>query len=186
MLHCDGGLPLIDIDACIFLTQMGVHMLLPIMMLIAIGWSYTVLMMAVAEASIIAGIMTFLLYCVVPLSIILYLLNTPRRRRRQSESDSTPDSNADTQADHNQILPFVAIAGAAATLAVNATADETVHAKSDSDAGLDMSLNGNDPSGNAINQTYLSCDGFSDNASSNYSNDYSSDSSASDFSSSSE
>jgi hypothetical protein len=184
VLHCDFGLPLIAIDAFIFQHKKGVHMLLPIMMLIAIGWSYTVLMMAVAEASIIAGIMTFLLYCVVPLSIILYLLNTPRRRRRQSESASTPDANADAGADHNQVLPLLAVAGATAIVAANATANETIHAKSDStsNARLDMSLNGNDSSGNAINQTYLSCDGFSDNASSNYS----SDSSGSDFSSSSE
>ena len=56
------------------------------MALVAIAWVYVVLLMAMTEQSFIAGFMTFFLYCVVPLSIILYLMATPKRkRRRQAE-----------------------------------------------------------------------------------------------------
>ncbi|HCY62544.1 MAG TPA: hypothetical protein DHV59_06890 [Oxalobacteraceae bacterium] len=65
------------------------------MLIIAIAWIYVVLMMSITEHSVIAGIMTFLLYCVLPLAIILYLLATPQRRRRRksenSESRPQPD-----------------------------------------------------------------------------------------------
>jgi hypothetical protein len=66
-------------------------MLLDLLMLliVAIAWVYVVLMMSITEHSVISGIMTFLLYCVLPLSIVLYLLATPqRRRRRQLETAS--------------------------------------------------------------------------------------------------
>lgn len=51
--------------------------------IVAIGWIYVVLMMSIAEHSVVAGIMTFLLYGVLPLTIILYLMNTPNRKRRR-------------------------------------------------------------------------------------------------------
>lgn len=51
------------------------------LLIIAIAWIYVVLMMSIAEHSVIAGIMTFLGYCVLPLTIVLYLLATPQRRR---------------------------------------------------------------------------------------------------------
>lgn len=56
------------------------------MYLVAIGWIYVVLMMAIAEAtssqgSILGAVVTFLLYGVLPLSIVLYLLRTPGRRQ---------------------------------------------------------------------------------------------------------
>lgn len=53
------------------------------LMIIAIGWLYVVLMMALTEHSFIAGLMTFLLYGVFPLSIALYLLGTRQRRERR-------------------------------------------------------------------------------------------------------
>lgn len=53
-------------------------------MIIAIGWLYVTLMMALTETSFIAGVMTFLLYGVFPLSIVLYLLSTKQRRERRA------------------------------------------------------------------------------------------------------
>lgn len=53
------------------------------MHIVAIAWIYVVLMMSITESSIVAGIMTFLLYGVLPLSIILYLISTPARKRRR-------------------------------------------------------------------------------------------------------
>jgi small-conductance mechanosensitive channel len=57
---------------------------LTMLLIVAIAWIYVVLMMSIAEHSVIAGIMTFLLYCVLPLTIILYLLATPQRRRQRT------------------------------------------------------------------------------------------------------
>jgi hypothetical protein len=56
------------------------------MHLIAIGWIYVVLMMAVAEAlssqgSVIGAVFTFLLYGVLPLAIVLYIVATPARKK---------------------------------------------------------------------------------------------------------
>ena len=56
------------------------------MHLVAIAWIYVVLMMAVVEAlspqgSVLGAIVTFVLYGVLPLSIVLYLMATPARRR---------------------------------------------------------------------------------------------------------
>ena len=58
------------------------------LLIVAIGWMYVVLMMSVAESSAIAGVMTFLLYGVLPISVILYLLNTPKRRQRRLEEEN--------------------------------------------------------------------------------------------------
>lgn len=56
------------------------------MYLVAVAWIYVVLMMAVAEATstqgtVLGAVFTFLLYGVLPLSIVMYLLRTPHRRR---------------------------------------------------------------------------------------------------------
>jgi NADH:ubiquinone oxidoreductase subunit 6 (subunit J) len=76
-----------------------------VLYIVAIGWLYVVLMMALAERSFAAGASTFLLYGVLPLSVVLYLLATPARRRAQkarqqaqtlpgNESTAPPDDRA--------------------------------------------------------------------------------------------
>lgn len=57
------------------------------MYLIAIAWMYVVVMMTIAEAAspngtLLGAFFTFLLYGVLPLSILLYILATPARKRR--------------------------------------------------------------------------------------------------------
>ena len=56
------------------------------LILIAIGWIYVALMMAVAEAtspvgSVLGALITFVLYGLVPVSLLLYILATPARKR---------------------------------------------------------------------------------------------------------
>jgi mannose/fructose/N-acetylgalactosamine-specific phosphotransferase system component IID len=56
------------------------------MILVAIAWGYVVVMMEVAEAmapngSGLGAVFTLLLYGVLPLAVVLYILNTPYRRR---------------------------------------------------------------------------------------------------------
>lgn len=56
------------------------------MHIVAIGWLYVTLMMAVTEESVVAGVLTFLLYGVFPVAIILYLSGSKRRKEmREAE-----------------------------------------------------------------------------------------------------
>lgn len=57
------------------------------MYIVAIAWIYVVLMMSITEDSVVAGIMTFLLYGVLPLTIILYLMGTPQRKRARQQAE---------------------------------------------------------------------------------------------------
>lgn len=57
------------------------------MYLTAIAWIYVVLMMSVAEATssngtVLGALMTFLLYGALPLALVMYVMNTPARRRK--------------------------------------------------------------------------------------------------------
>ena len=88
------------------------------LILIAIGWLYVALMMAVAEAtspvgSVLGAIITFFLYGVGPVALLLYILGTPARKklRRQRETEelaawqqaqttsAQPDAGSQTAAD---------------------------------------------------------------------------------------
>jgi len=57
------------------------------MHIVALAWIYVVLMMSITETSVVAGIATFLLYGIMPLSIILYLTGTRQRNRRRVERE---------------------------------------------------------------------------------------------------
>lgn len=60
----------------------------PAVYIVAIAWLYVVLMMALTETSIVAGIATFAFYGLAPLALFLWLVGTPQRRRnRQSAGD---------------------------------------------------------------------------------------------------
>jgi hypothetical protein len=65
------------VQVCIEIGAVMLH-------IVALGWMYVVLMMSITEVSVVAGIMTFLMYGVVPLSIILYLMATPHRKRMRA------------------------------------------------------------------------------------------------------
>lgn len=54
------------------------------MWIVAIGWAYVVILMAATETSVIAGIMTFFGYCVLPLSILFYIAGAGKRRQRRA------------------------------------------------------------------------------------------------------
>lgn len=56
------------------------------MYLVVIGWTYIALMMAVAEAThsqgtLLGAIVTFFLYGLLPVALVVYLMGTPLRRR---------------------------------------------------------------------------------------------------------
>lgn len=69
------------------------------MYLVAIGWLYVVLMMALVEAtssngSVLGAVFTFVLYGAVPLAIVMYLLGTPARRRAQRAAAAAAANSA--------------------------------------------------------------------------------------------
>jgi hypothetical protein len=66
------------------------------MHIVAMAWIYVVLMMAITERSVIAAIMTFLLYGVLPLTIILYVMATPARRQRRVIEEKMRSIKVDT------------------------------------------------------------------------------------------
>jgi len=56
------------------------------MYLVVIAWLYVVLMMSVAEATssngtVLGAIVTFLLYGLVPIALVVYIMGTPGRKR---------------------------------------------------------------------------------------------------------
>lgn len=53
------------------------------MFIVAIGWIYVVLMMAITETTPVAGVMTFILYGLVPVAMLLYLSGGRQRKRRR-------------------------------------------------------------------------------------------------------
>lgn len=64
------------------------------MYIVAIGWLYVALMMAITETSIVAGVATFLLYGLAPVSIVMYIMGTPGRRRRRKAREAQEASEA--------------------------------------------------------------------------------------------
>ena len=61
------------------------------MYIVAIAWLYVVLMMAITEKSVVAGILTFILYGLLPLALVLWLVGTPRRRRNRRPQEDSDD-----------------------------------------------------------------------------------------------
>ena len=57
------------------------------MYLLVIAWTYVTLMMAVAEATsptgtVLGAVITFTLYGLLPMGILVYILGTPSRKRK--------------------------------------------------------------------------------------------------------
>lgn len=69
------------------------------MHLVALAWIYVVLMMALAEAlapngTVLGAVFTFLLYGLLPLSIVLYVMATPMRRRARQRAQAEADAHS--------------------------------------------------------------------------------------------
>ncbi len=69
------------------------------MYLVLIAWIYVAFMMAVAEAtspvgSVLGAVFTFLLYGVLPMSVVGYIMGTPARRRALKAKEETERQQA--------------------------------------------------------------------------------------------
>ena len=58
------------------------------MYIIAIGWLWVALMMAITEQNIVAGILSFTFYGLLPCLLLLWLLGTPARRQRRAAAEA--------------------------------------------------------------------------------------------------
>lgn len=72
------------------------------MYLVAIAWLYIAVMMAAAEAthptgSVLGAIITFLLYGVLPVSIVVYIMGAPKRRQRIKAKEVAEQMSAEPQ-----------------------------------------------------------------------------------------
>ena len=81
------------------------------MYLIPLGWLYVVLMMSVAEATntngtVLGAIITFVLYGLMPVALLMYIMGTPGRKRKIREREAAeraasvqPNAGGDAAAD---------------------------------------------------------------------------------------
>ena len=74
------------------------------MILVALAWIYVVLMVAVVEASgndgsFLGALVTVALYGVLPMSIVLYLMLSPARRRARRHAESVDAAESAALAD---------------------------------------------------------------------------------------
>jgi membrane protein implicated in regulation of membrane protease activity len=62
------------------------------MYIVAIAWAFIVVLMAAAEATstqgtVLGAFITLMLYGVIPLSVVLYIMGTPMRRRARHRAE---------------------------------------------------------------------------------------------------
>ncbi|WP_444633783.1 hypothetical protein [Cupriavidus oxalaticus] len=64
------------------------------MYIVAIGWLYVALMMAITEHTVVAGVATFVFYGLAPVALVLYIMGTPARRRRKAQAERAGQAGA--------------------------------------------------------------------------------------------
>lgn len=83
------------------------------MYLIVIAWLYVTLLMGLAEAfstqgTVLGAIITFVLYGVLPMSLVVYVMGTPLRRKerlRQAKLETTDSGREPNASGHATGLP---------------------------------------------------------------------------------
>jgi predicted membrane channel-forming protein YqfA (hemolysin III family) len=69
------------------------------MHIVALGWMFVVVLMSAAEAtssqgSVLGALVTFVLYGLLPVGIVVYVMNTPHRRRARRRAEERADELA--------------------------------------------------------------------------------------------
>ena len=69
------------------------------MYLVVIAWMYVVLMMSVAEATnttgtLLGAIVTFVLYGLIPMALVVYIMSTPARKRKIKAREAAEHATA--------------------------------------------------------------------------------------------
>ncbi len=89
------------------------------MYLVAIGWLYVALMMALAEGVApnggwLGAAITFIFYGLLPTALLLYILGTPGRRRLRRAREAQEQEQGQQPADATAAAPSTAATGTAA------------------------------------------------------------------------
>lgn len=59
----------------------------PRMYIVAIAWLWVALMMAISEANLVAGALSFTFYGLLPCALLMWLAGTPLRRRQRRDAE---------------------------------------------------------------------------------------------------
>jgi len=84
------------------------------MYIVPIGWLYVALMMSVAEATssngtLLGAIITFVLYGLVPVALILYFMGAPGRKRAIRAREAAEQQQASVQPDAGSLASTDAV-----------------------------------------------------------------------------
>lgn len=72
------------------------------MYIVAIAWLYVVVMMALTETSVVAGVTTLIFYGLAPVALLLWLMGTPQRRRARAAREAQTASNGSSAREPDQ------------------------------------------------------------------------------------
>ena len=61
------------------------------MYIVAIGWFFVIIMMAITSTSFLSGVVTLFFYGILPLGLFLWIVGTPQRRRRAASRDAADE-----------------------------------------------------------------------------------------------
>lgn len=76
------------------------------MHIVAIGWLYVALMMAISETSVVAAVLTFVAYGLFPVAIILYISGSKqRKKKRDAELAARQQAAKAGFPDESQVVP---------------------------------------------------------------------------------
>ena len=70
------------------------------MYIVAIGWAYVILMMAITSNSLVKGLMVVFFLGVLPIGLFIYVADSSRRRSMADQS-SDPPHRENAEADHD-------------------------------------------------------------------------------------
>jgi hypothetical protein len=59
--------------------------------IVAIGWFFVIIMMAITATSFLSGVVTLICYGILPLGLFLWIVGTPQRRRRAASRDAVDE-----------------------------------------------------------------------------------------------
>ena len=58
------------------------------MYIVAIAWLYVTVLMAATEASVTAGVLTFLCYGLLPCALFVWIFGAPQRKRNRQKAEA--------------------------------------------------------------------------------------------------
>ena len=61
------------------------------MYIVAIGWLFVIIMMAITSTSLLSGVVTLFCYGILPLGLFLWIVGTPQRRRGAASRDAADE-----------------------------------------------------------------------------------------------